>query len=161
RIVRTSSHAGFAADANRLVEIDDAVRAFEHRGRRASSNTRRVRALVATRHLVRAAHLRPDADVNVLNISAGDADRNHVLGLACRGAGVAANAASVVDYLRPLHAISVSCFWLNHVCEAPNISRNLGLSPPLFLRKTKERQSRLAGIPHIRRQSRAGREKLV
>lgn len=130
RVVRAGSHAGFAADANRLIEIDDAVRALEHRGRRASRHTGRVRTLIAASYLVRAAHLRPDADVNVLNVSSCDADRDDVLGLAGCSARVTSNAASVVDYLRPLHAISVSCFWLNHVCEAANIPRKVPQSVP-------------------------------
>jgi hypothetical protein len=122
RVVGAGGHAGFATDADRLIEIDDAVRAFEHRGRRASRDTGRVGALVATCYLVRAAHLRPDADVNVLDVSTRDADRNDVLGLTGCRARVTSNAARVVDYLRPLHLISVSCFWLNHVCEAANIT---------------------------------------
>ena len=129
RIVRASSHAGFAADANRFIEIDNAVGAFEHRGGRTSSHTRRVRALIATSHLVRAADLGPDTNVYVLDVSPGDADRNDVLRLARRRAGVASDAAGVVDYLRPLHPIRVRCFWLDHVYEAANISRKLGRSP--------------------------------
>src|SRR5262245_61316312 len=82
RIVRASGHAGFAADADRFIEIDNAVSAFEHRGSRAGSDARRVRALVAASDLVRAPHLRKDTDVNVLDVGPRDADGNDVFRLA-------------------------------------------------------------------------------
>ena len=45
--------------------------------------------------------LREDADVDVLHVGARDAERHLVLGLAGRGAGVAADAAGLVDDLPP------------------------------------------------------------
>ena len=72
RVVRTGGHAGLAADADRFVEIDDAVRALEHRGRRAGGHARRVRALIAARHLMRAARLWKHADVDMLDVGARD-----------------------------------------------------------------------------------------
>jgi hypothetical protein len=73
-----------------------------------------MRALVAASDLMRAAHLRKHSDVDVLDISAGDADRHDVLGLAGGRARVATDAAGVVDDLGPLDAILASWFWLDH-----------------------------------------------
>jgi len=104
-VVRTSGHACFAANTNRLIKIDDAVRAFEHGRRRARGDTRGVGALIAARHLVRAARLGKDADVNVLYISARDADGNNVFRLAGSRAGMTTDATGVVDDLGPLNLL--------------------------------------------------------
>ena len=104
-VVRTSGHAGFAANTNRLIEIDDAVGALEHGRRRAGSDARSMRALIAARDLVRAARLGKDADVDVLYIGARDADRNNVFRLAGSGAGMTTDATSVVDDLGPLNLL--------------------------------------------------------
>ena len=108
RVVRTSGHAGFAADADRFVKIYDAVGALEHRGGWARGHARRMRALVATRHLMRATDLRKHADINVLDVRARDADGNDVFRLARSGAGMTTDAAGVIDHFGPLHAISSS-----------------------------------------------------
>ena len=100
-IVRARRHARFATDADRFVEIDDAIRAFEHRRGRTGSNARRMRALIAARHLMRATRLRKLANVHVLDIGAGDRKRHQVFGLAGGRARMAADAACVVDDLRP------------------------------------------------------------
>ena len=102
-IVRTRRHAGFAADADRFIEIDDAVGALEHRGRRTGGDTGSVSALITAGHLMRAASLRKNANVDMLHIGARDGKRNQILRLACGGAGVATNASCVVDDLGPLH----------------------------------------------------------
>jgi hypothetical protein len=120
-IVRTGSHTGFAADADGFVEIDDAVGTLEHRRGGARGRTRGVRALIATRHLVRAPHLGPLADVHVLDVSARDTDGDNILGLARGRTGMTTDAASVVDDFRPLHTICASCLLLDHVYEAANI----------------------------------------
>ena len=108
RVVRTSRHAGLTADADRLVKIYDAVCALEHRGGWARSHTRRMRALITARHLMRATDLRKHADVNVLDIRARDADGNDVFRLAGGRAGMTTDAAGMVYDLGPLHAFSSS-----------------------------------------------------
>ena len=126
RVVRTSRHASFAADADRFVEIDDAVGALEHRGRRTSSHARSVCALVAPRYLVRAAYLRKDADIDVLNVGASDADRYNVFRFARRGARMTTDAAGVIDDLGPLDWRVSSWLWLDHTFRfetGENISR--------------------------------------
>jgi hypothetical protein len=67
-VVRARGHAGLAANANRFIEINYAVSAFEHRGSGAGSNTRRMRALIAAGHLVRAARLRKDPYIDMLDV---------------------------------------------------------------------------------------------
>src|SRR5207244_4419429 len=105
RVVRTGSHAGFTSNANRFVKIDNAVRPFEHRSRRASGHAGRMRALVAARDLMRAAYLRKHAHIDVLDIGAGDANRHDVLRLAGGRARMTTDAAGVVDHFGPLDAI--------------------------------------------------------
>ena len=104
-VVRTGRHAGFAANANRFIEIDNSVAALEHRRSRTRRHAWRVRALIATRHLMRAPCLRKPAHIDVLDVSAGDANRYDVLGLAGRRARVTTDAASVIDHLRPLDGV--------------------------------------------------------
>src|SRR6059058_1449209 len=52
RVVRTSRHAGFAADTDRFVEIDDAVGALKHCRGGTGNHAGRMRALIAPRHLM-------------------------------------------------------------------------------------------------------------
>jgi hypothetical protein len=61
-----------------------------------------VHTLIATSDLVRAPGLRKHADIDVLYISSGNRNGNDVFGLTRGGAGMTADAASVVDYLCPL-----------------------------------------------------------
>ena len=108
-VVRTGGHAGFAANADRFIKVDDAVRPLKHRRGRARGYTRRVRALIAARYLMRAPHLRKHSDVDVLDVGAGDAYRHDVLGLAGGRARMTTDAAGVVDHFRPLDAVLASC----------------------------------------------------
>ena len=107
-VVRASRHASFAADANRLIEIDDAVGALEHCRGRTGGDTRGMRALVATRYLVGAARLGKDADVNVLDVGAGDAEWDDVFRFAGSGAGMTTDATRVVDHLGPLNLLRLN-----------------------------------------------------
>jgi len=102
-VVRTGGHARFATDANRFVEVNDAVSALEHRGGGAGSNTWRMRALIAAGNLVRASHLRKDADVDVLDVGPRYREWDEILRLARSGTRVAANATRLVDDLSPLN----------------------------------------------------------
>src|SRR5262249_44364247 len=114
-VVRTSRHARFAANADRFVEVDDAVRSLEHGRGGTRGDTRSVRALIAARNLMGSAHLRKYSDVDVLNISPGDADRHDIFGLTRGGAGMATDAPAMVDNLSPLHAVASSCLLLDHL----------------------------------------------
>lgn len=116
-VIRTGRHASFAADADRFVEIDDAVRAFEHRGGRTGYDAGRVRALITARDLVRASRLWKHADVDVLDVGARDADGYDVFRLARCRARVTADAARVVDDLCPLNPLVVTWLLIDHVAE--------------------------------------------
>ena len=114
RIVRTSRHAGFAADADRFIEIDDAVSALEHRRRRTRGDARRMRALITARDLMRPASLRKHADIDMLDVGARHPDGHQVFRLAGSRTRVAADTASVIDDLGPLHGLLASCWLFNH-----------------------------------------------
>lgn len=105
RIVRASSHAGFASDADGLVKIDYAICALEHGCRRTSRDTRRVRTLITPGDLVRASRLRKCADINMLDVSSGDRDWHIVFRLARSRARVTSDTASMVDHFRPLNTL--------------------------------------------------------
>lgn len=107
-VIGTGGHAGFAADADRFIKVYNAIGALKHRGGWAGGYARRVRALIAASNLVGATHHGKDTHVNVLNVSPGDADRHDIFGLARGRAGMATDAASVVDDLRPLDTILTS-----------------------------------------------------
>src|SRR6185436_11693258 len=95
RVVRAGRHACLATDADRLIEVDDAVRAFEHRRRRTRGYARRMSALVAACYLVSASGLWKNTDINVFDVGAGDGKGNEILRLACRCAGMTADTACV------------------------------------------------------------------
>src|ERR1044071_8033695 len=92
RVVGTGSHASFASDADRFVEVDDAVGALKHRGSRASSDARCVRALITTGHLMSAARLGKDSDVDMFDVSPRYADGYDVFRFACGCACMTADA---------------------------------------------------------------------
>jgi hypothetical protein len=104
-VVGTSSHARFAPDADRFIEIDYTVRAFEHGRGGASRNARRVGTLITTGDLVRATCLREDAHVDVLDIGARDAYGYDIFRFAGGRARMTPDAARVVDDLGPLDAL--------------------------------------------------------
>ena len=70
RVVGTCRHARFAANADRLIKINDTVGALEHRRSRARSHARCVSALITASDLVRSPHLWECANINVFDISA-------------------------------------------------------------------------------------------
>ena len=107
-VVRTRGHAGFATDADGLVKIDDAVRAFEHGCGWTSGDTWSMSALIATCHLMRASRLGKHSNLDMLDVGPRDGDRHDVFRLACSRTRMTTNAASVVDYLGPLNR--VGCF---------------------------------------------------
>src|SRR6185295_5842890 len=89
----------------RLIEIDDAVGAFEHCRCWTGSYTRRMSTLVAARYLMSASRLWKDADIDVFDVGARDGKGNEILRLTCRCAGMTADTACVVNYLGPLNRV--------------------------------------------------------
>jgi hypothetical protein len=79
------------------VEVHDPVAAPEEGRGRADLDAGRVLAVVAPRHLERAARVGELALLDVFDPGAGDAHRHLVFGLARDRAGVAADAPPVVD----------------------------------------------------------------
>ena len=115
RVVGTGRDAGFAAYADRLVEVDDPVRTAEHGTGRAGRRARSPLALVAARDLECAAGLGKHAHVHVLDVGTSHGERHLVLGLARRGAGMAADAAVMVDQLGPPDLLlGASSRWFGH-----------------------------------------------
>src|ERR1041385_1669259 len=82
RIVWASCHASLSTDADRLIEINDAVRALEHCGGGARVRAGSVRTLVASRQRMRTRDLTPLPHVNMLDVSARPADGHNVSRLA-------------------------------------------------------------------------------
>lgn len=107
RIVRARGHAGFATDADGFVEIDYPISALKHGRGGTSGDAWRMCALIAPGDLVRAPRLRKLAYVNMLDVRASDRQRYVVLGLTCSGAGVTADAPSVIDNLCPLNRLGL------------------------------------------------------
>lgn len=102
RIVRAGCHACFAADANRFIKIDDAIRPLEHRGCRTRRDTRSMSALVASGYLMRAPNLRKYTYVDMFDIRARNRQRYKVLRLTGRGTGMTADTPRVVNNLCPV-----------------------------------------------------------
>ena len=101
RVVGARSDARLAADADRLVEVDDAVGTAVHRRGGTRRDARRVVTLVAAGDLERAPSLRKAPGVHVLHVRPGHGERHFVLRLARGRARVATDAPRVVDDLRP------------------------------------------------------------
>ena len=72
-------------------------------------------ALITAGYLMRAPDLRENAHVDVLYISARDADGDDILGFAGGGTRVTADAPRVIDYLGPLHTIFAPWWLVDHL----------------------------------------------
>jgi len=103
RIVRARRHTCFTTDTDRLIEVDNTVRTLEHRRGRASRHTRSMHTLITTSDLMRSSCLWKHTYIDVFDISPGDRNGNDVFRLTRSGAGMTADAASVVYYLCPLN----------------------------------------------------------
>jgi hypothetical protein len=106
-VVRTGGHAGLATNTDRFVKVHNSVRPLEHGCSRAGSYTRGMSALVTPRDLMRSTHLRKYPDIDVLDIGTRNRKRHNILRFARGCAGVATNAASVVDDFGPLNGLSL------------------------------------------------------
>ena len=108
RIVGARLHAALAADANRVVEFDDAVVALVHRSGRTDAHAGWVCAVVAARHLEMASAVRETPGFNRFHPSAVNTEWNIILAFAGSGAGMAADAGSVVDDESKIHSDLIS-----------------------------------------------------
>ncbi len=96
-VVRTGLHARLAADAAVVVEVDEAVGALVHRGDGADLDAGRLFAVIAAENSEVAFDFWKGADFDVLDPGAEGADGDVVFGFTRGGAGVAADAAGLVD----------------------------------------------------------------
>jgi len=97
RVVGAGLHAGFAADANGRVKLDDAIAALIHGCDGTDAHAGRVDAVIAARHLKAAAHVGISTCFNILDPGAIHTKRHLVFGLARGGAGVTADAFALVN----------------------------------------------------------------
>src|SRR5690606_3493731 len=103
RVVGAGLDAGLAADAHVLVEVDDPVRAAVHGRGRADRHAGRVLALVAAQHPEVPLGRGAAPLLDLLDPGAEHPQGDVVLRLAGHAAGVAADAAVVIDELAPQH----------------------------------------------------------
>jgi hypothetical protein len=105
RIIGTGLHAGLAADAAFVIEINYSISSSEQRHRGTNFDARRVVAMIAAQHGEVAAGIGIAALFNVFNPRAIYTDGDVVLFLARDGAGVTADAAVLVDEKSVAHEI--------------------------------------------------------
>ena len=96
RIVRTRLHAGLATDAAIAVEVYDAVVEPVEGSHRADGYARSVVAVIASENGKESAGVRILTFFYVLDPGPKRPERHLVLGLACDGAGVTADALAMV-----------------------------------------------------------------
>src|ERR1700756_4064334 len=97
RIVGTGLHAGFAANAAFVIEIDNAIRPSEQGHRGTNFNARRIVAMIAAQHREVAAGIGITAFFNVLYPRPIYPDGDVVLFFTSDGTGVTADAAVLID----------------------------------------------------------------
>ncbi|HNU06961.1 MAG TPA: hypothetical protein PKO33_04280, partial [Pyrinomonadaceae bacterium] len=105
RVVGARLSTGLASDAASVVEIDDAVLARVERRHRTDLDARSVGAVIAPHDGKKPPRVGKLAFFDVFDPGAVDADGDLVLGFAGNGAGVAADALSVVDYEAKVHGV--------------------------------------------------------
>src|SRR5579863_583550 len=97
RVIGTRLHARLAANTTIGVKVNNAVRPFVQRLRRADSDARRVGAMIAAAYEKIAARIGKLTFLNVLNPCSINTDRRVMLRLARHGAGMAADTLALVD----------------------------------------------------------------
>lgn len=102
-VVRTRRHTGFATDANRFIEIDNAIRALEHSRGRARYDAGCMSALVTTGYLMRTPRLWKNTYINVLDVGTRHGKRHQVFGFTGSRTRVTPDASGVIDNLGPFH----------------------------------------------------------
>jgi hypothetical protein len=110
RVIGAGLHTGFAADAATGIEIDDAVRAFIERARRANRHTWRVITVIAAVHEKIATGIRELAPLDVLDPRAIHADGDIVFSFTGNGAGMAPDAFALIDDKGILHCMESLSF---------------------------------------------------
>src|SRR4051812_46198087 len=106
RVVRASLSTGFAADTTVIIEIDNPIGSGIKGSNRTDFNTRRVRAVIATVNGEQTAGMRINALLNVLDPGAVHPQRHVMFGFTRYGAGVTADALTVIDDEAVVHGTS-------------------------------------------------------
>jgi hypothetical protein len=96
-VVRAGLHARFAANTAVSVKIDNAVRSAEQGNSRTDLNAGRIVAMVAAQDSKVAGRVRKRSLFDVLDPGTIDSDGNTMFCFACHRAGVATNAAMLVN----------------------------------------------------------------
>jgi len=89
-VIRTSSNAGFTANANIFIKIYYAVFTLIHGGYWASGNARRIFALITAGYLKVPACVRKNTNLYLFYVGAVNAERYFVFAFAGNGASVTA-----------------------------------------------------------------------
>src|SRR6185295_11608789 len=97
RVVGAGLHARLATDATISAEVDDAVVAPEQSGHRTDRDARRIFAVITTQNRKESACVGIFTLLDVLDPRAKSAKRDFVFGLAGYGAGVTADAFTMID----------------------------------------------------------------
>lgn len=97
RVIRTCLHTRFAADAARIVEIDDAIFALIQCFRRANLDARSVITMIAAIDEEIAARIGELAPFDVLDPRAIDAEGNIMFSLTRNRTGMAADTLALVN----------------------------------------------------------------
>lgn len=108
RIVRTGLHAGFTADAPVFVEVHNAIGPDVKRFNGADFHAWRIGAVVAAQDGKKPSGMREVALFNLLDVGAEHAHGYIVFRFAGGGAGMAANALSVINDETVFHKMAVS-----------------------------------------------------
>jgi hypothetical protein len=98
-------HAGFAADAALVIEVDDTVVAPEQGDSRADFDARRIVAVVAAQHRKMAPGIRVHALFDVFDPGPIHPQRDVVFFFASHRAGMTADAAMLIDEKSVTHFI--------------------------------------------------------
>src|ERR1019366_7894205 len=105
-VIGARLHAGLAPNAAGGVEIYNSVSALVHGGYRTDLDAWRLLAVTAASHLEDTPRVRESPLLHILDPRPVDAQRNPVLGFACHGTGMAADALAAVDDHPVSHAVA-------------------------------------------------------
>jgi hypothetical protein len=89
-------HAGFAADATAIVEVNDSIVAREECSNGTNRNTGRVGAVIASHHREESPRVRKFSLLNVLHPGAINADGNVVFRFTRDSTGMTADALAII-----------------------------------------------------------------
>jgi hypothetical protein len=102
-IIGTSLHAGFAANADFRVKLDNPVMPLVHRGDRADADTGRIGAVITAANLKVAFGLGELPFFHVFDPGAIDPQGYFIFRLTSRAASMAANTGLVIDHKTVVH----------------------------------------------------------